>query len=217
MKKTLTLLTLLVAFATWMSAQNVQAIEKTMSLGKQTGVYIEVEGGDKDDLKNLWEDYLKDFGKTKKNKKAKEYYTEGARIPVISSSNSVDVYAIFEEGREQATAYVWAVSDGEFVDDSKGLQTFVQDYYLIARKDVINKEVKEQEKVLKKLDKNMGKLVKKNTGYHKDIEKAEDKIRKAEENIEQNLNDQDEMQAELIKQKEILDMIVEKLNNVGKG
>ena len=51
----------------------------------------------------------------------------------------------------------------------------------------------------------------------KDIEKAEDKIRKAEENIEKNLNDQDEMQAELIKQKELLDMIVDKLNNVGKN
>ena len=210
-------MTLLVAFATLMSAQNVEAIEKTMSLGKQTGVYIEVEGGEKDDLKDLWEDYMKDFGKTKRNKKAKEYYTENVRVPVISSSNTVDVYAKFEEGRDQATAYFWAVSDGEFVDDSKGLQTFVQDYYLIARKAVINEEIKEQEKVLKKLDKNMGKLVKKNNGYHKDIEKAEDKIRKAEENIEKNLNDQDEMQAEIIKQKEILEMIIEKLNNVGKN
>lgn len=209
-------MTLLAAFATMVSAQNVKAIEKTMSLGKQTGVYIEVEGGEKDDLKDMWEDYMKDYGKTKRNKKANEYYSENVRIPVISSSNSVDVYAIFDEGRDQATAYVWAVSDGEFVDDSKGLQTFVQDYYIIARKEVINKEVKEQENVLKKLDKQMGKLVKKNAGYHKDIEKAEDKIRKAEENIEKNLNDQDEMQAELIKQKEILDMIVEKLNNVGK-
>ncbi len=196
-------MTLFVAIATIVSAQNVEAIEKTMSLGKQTGVYIEVEGGEKDDVKDLWEDYMKDYGKTKRNKKADEYY-------------NVDMYAKFEEGKNQAPAYFWSVSDGEFVDDSKGLQTFVQDFYLLARKEVINKEIEEQEKVLKKLDKNMGKLVKKNTGYHKDIEKAEDKIRKAEENIEKNLNDQDEMQAEMIKQKEILDMIVEKLNNVGK-
>jgi len=63
----------------------------------------------------------------------------------------------------------------------------------------------------------MNKLIKKNAGYHKDIEKAENKIRKAEENIEKNLNDQDEIQAELIKQKEVLDMIVEKFNNIGKN
>ena len=44
MKKTLTIMTLIVAFATIMSAQNVKAIEKTMSLGKQKGFYIEVEG-----------------------------------------------------------------------------------------------------------------------------------------------------------------------------
>lgn len=210
-------MTLLLAVATIVSAQNVTSIEKTMSLGKQTGVYIEVEGGEKDDLKDLWEDYMKDFGETKRNKKANEYYSEGVRVPVISSSSSVDLYAKFEEGRDQATAYFWAVADGEFVDDSKGLQTFVEDYYIMARKEVINKEIKEQEKLLKNLDKDMGKLIKKNNNYHKDIEKAEDKIRKAEENIEKNLNDQDEMQAELIKQKEILEMIVDKLNNVGKN
>jgi len=135
---------------------------------------------------------------------------------MISSSKNVSLYAKFEEGRNLATAYMWAVVDGEFVDDSEGLQNFVQDYYLVVRKDVINKEIEEQEKVLKNLDKKMGKLVKKNEGYHKDIEKAEDKIRKAEENIEKNLNEQDEMQAEMIKQKEVLEMIAEKLNNIGK-
>lgn len=216
MKKSFTLMTLLLAMVSLVSAQNVESIEKTMSLGKQVGVYVEVEGGEKDRIKDLWEDYMKDYGKTKRNKKAKEYYSEEARIPMISSSNKVSLYAKFEEGRNVATAYMWAMVDGEFVDDSEGLQNFVQDYYIIVRKDVINKEIEEQEKLLKNLDKDMGKLVKKNNGYHKDIEKAEDKIRKAEENIEQNLNDQDALQAEMIKQKEILEMIAEKLNNVGK-
>lgn len=209
-------MTLLVAFATLVSAQNVIAIDKTMSLGKQTGVYIEVEDGDKDDVKDLWEDYMKDFGKTKRNKKADEYYSQDARIPLIASSGNVDMYAKFEEGKNQATAYFWAVVNGEFVDDSQGLKTFINDFYLEARKEVINKEIEKQEDVLKDLDKDMGKLVKKNNGYHQDIEKAENKIREAEENIEKNLNDQDEMQTELIKQKEILEMIIEKLNNVGK-
>ncbi|MDC1508961.1 hypothetical protein N8364_04735, partial [Saprospiraceae bacterium] len=147
MEKTLTLMTLIVAFATIMSAQNVKAIEKTMSLGKQKGVYIEVEGGEKDNLKDMWKDYMKNYGQTKRNKKAKEYYTKNILIPVISSSNSVDVYAIFEEGHDQGTVYVWAVSGGKFVDNSKGLKIFAQDYYIIARKEVINKEVKEQEKI----------------------------------------------------------------------
>lgn len=216
MKKSFTILTMLVAMVSIVSAQNTESIEKTMSLGKQVGVYVEVEGGEKDRIKDLWEDYMKDYGKTKRNKKAKEYYSEQARIPMISSSSKVDLYAKFEEGRNVATAYMWAVVDGEFVDDSEGLQNFMQDYYIIARKDVINKELEEQEKLLKKLDEKMGKLIKKNNGYHQDIEKAEDKIREAEENIEKNLNEQDEMQAEMIKQKEVLDMIAEKLNSVGK-
>lgn len=209
-------MTLLFAMVSIVTAQNVESLEKTMSLGKQVCVYVEIEGGEKDRIKDLWEDYMKDYGKTKRNKKAKEYYSEEARIPMISSSKNVSLYAKFEEGRNVASAYMWAMVDGEFVDDSQGLQNFAQDYYIIARKDVINKEIKEQEKLLKKLDKNMGKLIKKNNGYHKDIEKAEEKIRKSEENIEKNLNDQDELQAELVKQKEILEMIAEKLNKVGK-
>jgi len=158
MKKSFTLMTLLLAMVSLVSAQNVESIEKTMSLGKQVGVYVEVEGGEKDRIKDLWEDYMKDYGKTKRNKKAKEYYSEEARIPMISSSNKVSLYAKFEEGRNVATAYMWAMVDGEFVDDSEGLQNFVQDYYIIVRKDVINKEIEEQEKLLKNLDKDMGKL-----------------------------------------------------------
>jgi len=197
-------------------AQDIQQIEKTMSLGKQPAIYVEIEGADKDLAKDLWEDYVKDYGKTKRNKKAKEYYTKDARVPLISSSNAVTLYAKFEEGREQTTAYLWVDNAGVFEDDSDKLETFFADYYMLARKKVINNEIKEQEKVMKKLDKKMSKLIKKNEGYHKDIAKAEDKIRQAEENIEKNLGEQEEMTLEQKRQKEILEAIVEKLNSVGK-
>lgn len=216
MKKSITLLMFIFGAVYFVSAQQVRSIDKSMSLGKHPALYAEIEGADEDMAKDYWEEYVKDFGKTKRNKKAKEYFTEDARIPVIASSNTVTLYAKFEEGKGQTTAYLWVDNQGGFEEDNKGMRTFLEDYALAVRRKVINKEIEKQEDVLKGLTKDMEKLVKKNNGYHKDIAEAEDKIRKSEENIEKNLNDQDEMNAEMQRQKEVLDQIIEKLNNVGK-
>lgn len=201
----------------WSSAQNTESLERTMSLGKQPAVYVEIEGADEDLAVDIWKDYVKDYGKTKRNKKAKEYYTEDVRIPLLTSSGNVSLYAQFEEGRDLTTVYLWVEHDGYFLSDTEKVEAFLQDYYTITRREVIMKEVEEQEKLLKNLGKDLEKLEKKNKGYHKDIEKAEEKIRKAEENIEKNLNDQDQLNNEIENQKAILEEIIERLNAVGKN
>lgn len=214
MRKIFTFLLAAMCF-TLVQAQEIQSLEKTMSLGKQQAIYVEVEGADKDLVEDVWKDYMKEYGKTKRNKKAKEYYSEGLNIPMIASGG-VDLYTKFDEGSGQATVYLWVVNNGEFVEDSDGAENFLSEYYVMARKKVINEEIKDQEKLLKKLGKNLEKLEKKNKGYHNDIAKAEDKIRKAEENIERNLQDQQDTNMEIEQQKKNLEEMIEKLNNVGK-
>lgn len=205
-------LTLITAFA---FAQDVQSTDKMMSLGKQPAIYVDIEGADKKIAENSWKEFMKNYGKTKRNKKAKEYQSQDIRIPMLAGGN-VDLYTKFEEGSGQTTVYLWVVDEGSFADASDGAENFLGEYYVLARKKVISKEIEEQEKLLKKLTKNMEKLVKKNQGYHKDIEKAEEKIRKAEENIEKNLVEQDNAKVENEKQKKVLEALIEKLNNVGK-
>ena len=70
----------------------------------------------------------------------------------------------------------------------------------------------EEAKKLKDLEK----LIKKNKGYHKDIEKAKEAILKAENAIQQNIKDQEMKRAEVQGQKEIMEMVQKKLNEVGK-
>ena len=53
-------------------------------------------------------------------------------------------------------------------------------------------------------------------GYHKDIEKAKEAILKAENAIQQNIKDQEMKRAEVQGQKEIMEMVQKKLNEVGK-
>ena len=62
----------------------------------------------------------------------------------------------------------------------------------------------------------MDKLLKKNEGFHKDIEKAKEEILKAENSVQQNLKDQEMKRAEIEGQKEVRDMIQKKLQSVGK-
>ena len=56
----------------------------------------------------------------------------------------------------------------------------------------------------------------KNDDYHKDIEKAKQKIAEAEKNIEKNVVDQENKVKEIDTQKVVVDKVIEKLNNLGK-
>ena len=67
------------------------------------------------------------------------------------------------------------------------------------------------------MEKELRKLEKKNTGYHKDIEKAKEKIEKAEKDIEQNLRDQEDQRITIEQQRKVIEEIIERLNNLGRN
>ena len=156
-----------------------------MSLGKQMAFQIDIDGADEDLTEDVWKNFIKDYGKGKRNKKAREYYAMGARVPVISSSNNLDIYIRFDERVNMTTATLWVDLGGSFVNsnehpgEAKGAEDFLVDFYLAVKKKAIGKEMKEQEKAMNKMEKTLRKLEKKNTGYHKDIEKAKEKIEKS--------------------------------------
>ena len=167
--------------------------------------------------------FIKDYGKSKRNKKAREYYSVGARVPLITSSSNVDIYIRFDERVNLTTATMWVdlgesfVNSNEFPSEAKGAEEFLYNFYLAVKKKSIEEEMKKQEKMLGKLEKELRKLEKKNTGYHKDIEKAKEKIEKAEKDIEQNLRDQEDQRISIEQQKKVIAEIIERLNNLGRN
>ena len=192
-----------------------------MSLGKQVAFSVDVDGADKDMVEDVWKKYIKEYGKSKRNKKAKEYYTVQTDIPVISGS-PVDLYLKFDERVGMTTVYMWVDMKEGFVDsnshprEAQGSEEFLTQFYYAVKREAITEEMKQQEKELKKLDKGLRKLEKNNTGYHKDIEKAKEKIVEAEEKIEQNLIDQEDQRIKIEQQKKLIEEIIERLNNLGK-
>jgi len=223
MKKLIFTLIVFVGALGMINAQEVSEHDMSMSLGKQMAFSIDIDGADEDMTEDVWKKYVKDFGKSKRNKKAKEYYMLGARVPMIAGASDIDLYMNFEERVGHTTANLWIDTGGSFVNsdehpkEARGAEDFLTEFYLEVKKKAISEEMKEQEKALKKLDKSLRKLEKKNTGYHDDIADAKEDIEKAEKNIEQNLKEQEDQRILIEQQKKVIEEIIERLNNLGKG
>lgn len=203
-------------------AQEIIETEKSMSRGVKNGFYLEFPGAEQKHVKDLWKDYLKEYAKKVKDKDD-EYYTEECKVPLINGSAEITIYSEILKEREQATLYTWVDLGGAYLNtedhpiQAEGLDQFLYDFYIIVRKDVINRELEDQEDELKDLNKDLEKLVDKNDDYHRDIEKAQEKIRKAEMEIEKNLREQDDKRIEIEKQKRKVDALIKKLNDIGKS
>lgn len=206
-----------------LTAQEVLQKKSTMSLGSQHAYYVEIEGANNDLLEDSWKAYMKEFGKMNQNKKAKEFVSENVTVHLINGSSPVTIYARFDEGKGTGTAFVWVdmgtgfANPEDFSAQNKGVETFMQDFWVLARKNVIKKELETEEKKLKNFEKDLIKLENKNKDYHSEIEKAKLKIIENEKNIEVNIKDQEAKRSEIELQKTAVQTIAEKLNSVGKS
>ncbi|MBK8698846.1 MAG: hypothetical protein IPN29_04630 [Saprospiraceae bacterium] len=204
-------------------SQKIQQQKATMSLGPQPAYYVEVEGADKDLLEDAWKAYIKEFGKPSYNKKAKEFVSEKVIVSLINGSTPMTLYARLEEGKDLSTIYLWVDLGGAFANgsehatQSKGVETFLWDFWVSARKKVISLELEKEEKILKDQNKDLSKLENKNKDYHSDIEKYKMKIIEAEKNIETNVKDQEAKRKEIEMQQKAVQAVVARLNSVGKS
>ena len=222
MKLKLIIPAILLMLASQISAQDINNHRRTMSMGVQEGFYVDLENAEKKNVEKLWKEYLKDYSKKVKKKKD-EYYTEEGNIPLVNGSAQLTLYSQLDEGRNVTTLYTWVdLGGGVFMNEEdhatqvKGMNQFLKDFYMIVEKDVIKRELEEEEKMLEKLTKELSKLQDKNEDYQKEIIKAQEKIRKAEENIEKNLNLQNDTEVEILRQQKKIDKIIDRYNKVGK-
>lgn len=201
------------------------AIERktSMSLGPQNAFYIEVPGADKKLAEKVFYEFVKEYGKIKENKKAREHFMMATKIPVINGMSPIDLYAKFEDGKDLATTYLWIDLGGAFINSTdyasqtSSVKQFLHDYFIAVRKKVVAEELKNEEKSLSNLEKDLKKLIDKNEDYQKDIEKAKQKIAEAEKNIEKNILDQENKGKEIEMQKEVVETVSIKLNSLGKN
>jgi len=201
---------------------NAQVFEtkQDLSVGTQNAYAMDHPGADKGMVEDALDETIKQYGKVKRNRKAKEWNCSDCKIPTISSS-PINIYYKVEEGKGQVTSYLFIDDGSQFLssknnDRAAAIEKLNMDIFYDVKRKVINKELENEEDNLKDFNKDLSKLEKKNQDLLNDIEDYKEKIRKAEKEVEQNLQSQEYKKMEIEQQKSKVSDVTDKLNNVGR-
>lgn len=184
---------------------------ETMSMGTHNALRMAIQGADEKKVEQVWKQFSKDFKtRTQKDRKSGLYVSDDAKISSLSS-NTVDVYAQFERGGNGVLATMWFDLGGAYLSSETHNEAYDQgeqlmrDFANAVRKSMAEDNVKEQEKGLKVLNKDLEKLEKENDQYEKKIEEAKELIKEMEANIQQNGKDQTAKQQEIEAQEKVVE------------
>ena len=200
-----------------------QVVEKgmNMSAGEMNGLEVDLKGESKASEK-LWKDYVKSYGKVDWDRKNKEHVLFNVKVPPISSEN-VTIVARFNQQRDITKGSFWVKSGDSYLnsddhsDEFRDAAEFLQGFAYEVERHSIREEIKNQEKDLGRLEKDLDRLMKKNKNLHRDIEKAKEEIAKKEREIEENLQFQKDKNTEIENQKDKIQKTTVELTNVGKN
>ncbi len=216
MKNILTSLLFLISFS-FLSAQ-ISEQEKSMSVGVYNSLTLELPDTEKKFAENIWKKYTKQFkGKTRKNKKAKEYFTENGSMAGIGN---VNMYSHLSGSKTDTKLTIWIDLGDEYLnsythaDQYMEAEKMLMRYALEVTREKIRIELEDEEKQLSKLNKKLKKLERSNDNYHRDIRVAEEKIKKAEQSIIENEVSQEETRSSIEQQKAAVEAVKKRLSDI---
>lgn len=205
-----------------LSSAQVNERNEPMSLGTQNAITISLPNTDVRDAEKVWQQYMDDYydSKAKWNRKVKEWVVTDADVSALGRGEPVNIFATFDKSGNGVMATVWVQVGSSFLssrthaDRYDDAEKMMMRYALEVAKASVRQELEEEEKMLNRMETDLRKLKSANERYHKDIEKAQEAIRKAEEDIVKNVREQEEMAKKIEQQQELLKKIRKKLNNI---
>ncbi|MBK9213930.1 MAG: hypothetical protein IPO14_13570 [Saprospiraceae bacterium] len=193
---------------------------REMSQGIQNALILEVSPSTEKMAKNTWEDYIKKFGKTKRNKKFDEWFTDNASVTSINETGSTDIYMQINQAGNTTTFYLFADAGAGFISKEKGVaqytgaSKFLYDFGVVYRKAIVNDDLKKEKEKKEDLDDQKKKLIRTNEKLHKEITEAKELISENEKKIEQNIKDQEKNKMDIEGQIKIIDGVMKKLSEI---
>ncbi len=217
--KQIILILLSLLITTFIFAQKIIVKEKQEKIGEGVNntLVVTIYSADINVAVKEWKSKMK-FTKAKVSGK-KEIFADNASLPSISS-NSIDIYAKFSEKGEDLYMVVGFDLGGAYLNSSehkngyKSAEKMIYDFAVDISKKSIEKEINTAEKDLKTMDKNLKGLVSDNENLHKDIEQYNQRIVKAEKDIEENIENQKKKTSEIEIQQKLIDTLKKKLAKV---
>jgi len=210
-------MSLSLCFLPFSNAQ-IEEQSRVMSMGAKNAVVGQLDEASKKFTEDFYKNFMRDYGKrTKKDRKTNEWITDEARIVSIGGANDMTVYMKSEEFAEGTEVALWIDMGGAFVnseeypDQYNETVLFLENLLHQAKINLIEEDLKSEEKLLKKVESDLESLQRNNKKYHTDIEKARDLIAKREAEIIQNEADQEKTMNEIVVQTEKVTEVKDKL------
>ncbi len=210
-------------FLSFASAQVKTALKeenRTCSKGSQPALVLNIPNTSADKVRDTWESFIKSYkGKTDYNKKDKEVFTDDALIKEMSE-NTVDIIARIDETEKGSELTVWFnlgvtfLSQKEFSKQFDVARKLLEKFSDKLSADLLEELLKEQEKILKKLQADYKDIEKEEEKRKKDILDYKETIRKMEENIKKADEDIKLKIAEKAKKKTEVDEQTKKVTEV---
>ncbi len=208
-----------VCLSTQLNAQKTKVEEKRENLGGgvNNALVVTIFSADVKEAEKEWKKMMKS-AKAKVSGR-KEMFADDAELPYISD-NTVDVYAIFDQKKDDVYMVVAFDLGGSFLNSSehkteyKAAEKMIYDFAVGIAKQCIEDNLKDEEKNLKSIEKDLDRLKSDNESLHKDIQRYEEQIEKAKTEIEENVKEQEKKVEEIEKQQKLVKEIQEKLKKV---
>ena len=195
---------------------------KKMSQGTNNALVLEIPNVSAKLVSEVWKDYMKDFydAKPKWDRKSGEWFCDNAEITAIGRGNTIDIYASAEEKGNDVLANVWIDLGGAFLSSREHPEQYMEAEKVLMRfalevaQEKTRQELAGEMDEMKKLQREMGRLKSLNERYHKEIERAEEAISKAKENIVENEKLQEEMLGQIDTQEKVIEEVKKRLNDL---
>ena len=171
--------------------------EKAMSQGENNAIVVNIPTTTTKITEKVWKSFSKKFnGKTKRNRKTEELVTTGASNANLNMEGDLTLFTQILSNNEDVELALWIKAGDDFLaSDSnpegyKEIERMLKEFALEVRIETVNEELKAEEKILFRLDKDLKKLKRDKEGYQKDIKNSEKRIEDSERGLVRNEEDQ---------------------------
>ncbi|MEM6380753.1 MAG: hypothetical protein AAF705_21400 [Bacteroidota bacterium] len=203
-----------------LSFASIEESEDLMSAGFRNSFSISLPSGDKRLVARVWKDYVSNHfdGRTKYDRKAKEYVTANAKIGPIGPGNTTLIGKPEKMG-DRTHFTIWLDHDGQVSSrrnrsHAREAYAILEDLAIEVEREKVRIHLEEEQKHLRKMENHLRRLKNANERYHREIELAKAHILKMEENIIKNEADQVDAQQEIALQQELVKGVKDSLERI---
>lgn len=212
MLRNLLLSTIIIVFTIPTMAQKLEVTETNSKFDKtsRSALMVEIPYTDQKTVEKEWKKLMKDYN-PEKFKSRKEMFADNATIDRLSE-NTVDVYAKVDEKKDIVTLFVAVDLGGAFLSSSDGdkiqvMKGIVRDFAIKLVKEIYDEKIKEQEKNVEDVEKEVEGAKDNKAHLEKEIESYKQKIEDNELEIEKLTKTIEDQSKTLEDEQKVLDEI----------